>query len=318
MVKIVRTHDQKRYERAKREINFLKMFHKVKNIGNIVHGASQKARRGVPAKCACILEYFELGTVQTLLDTADPRFTESHVDTGGVTCLLFKETVAMAKDVLDGLECMHQMSIVHRDIKPANICVEMLPSATHLRFKIIDLGCAVSKVTRSSTSSRSSSAAPPPLQHGFTGQFTDLAGLKLPLGTLLFMSPEQLDRSTTVDGRSDVFCLGVTLYKCMSGRFPFVQPNRHWDEDKLARELIIKFGSSAEASPLVTPAHGTDARVRNVMATLVAKAIRKAPVERFSNASAMKAHVQRIDRYHPTPNRVSKTLNPKPNPKPKV
>ena len=305
MVKIVRTSDQKRFTRAEREINLLKMFYKVKNICTIVQGTARPARKGVPASCACVLEYFDLGTVQKLLDDGHSRFTERHE---GLTCLRFNEAVAMAKDVLDGLGCMHQMNIVHRDIKPANICVEILPSSTFLRFKIIDLGCAVSKMVQPTASSSASSTSPS-LQHGFTGQFTDVVGLMQPLGTLLFMSPEQLDRSKTIDGRSDIFNLGVTLYKCACGRFPFVQPKCHWDQEKLTLALMMKFASSAEASALAVRAGVTGARVHHMMATLIAKAIRKAAAERFSSVSAMKAAIARIDRCNPKPE-----SKPKPNP----
>ena len=294
MVKIIRTSDQKRFRRAEREINLLKMFHKVKNICNIVQGTIRPARRGVLASCVCVLEYFELGTVQTLLDNGDSRFTERYE---GLTCLRFNEAVAMAKDVLDGLKYMHEMNIVHRDIKPANICVEILPSSPHLRSKIIDLGCAVPKMAQPTASSGASSATSS-LQVGFTGQFTDMLGLKQPLGTLIFMSPEQIDRHKIIDGRSDIFNLGVTLYKCLCGRFPFVEPNSHWDQEKLTVQLIVKFTSSAEASPLIISAGVIGVQVRDMMAALIAKAIRKVPTERFSSVSTMKAAIERIGRYN--------------------
>ena len=297
MVKIVQTSDKKRFTRAEREIKLLKKFHKVKNICNILQGTTRPARAGALGSCACVLEYFDLGTVQTLLDNGDIRFTERR---NGLTCLRFNTTVAMAKDVLDGLECMHQMDIVHRDIKPANICVEILPSSTHLRFKIIDLGCAVSKMVQPTASSGASSASSS-LQHGFTGQFTDMAGLKQPLGTLLFMSPEQIDRHKIIDGRSDIFNLGVTLYKCLSCRFPFVQPERYWDKESLHRNLIVKFASSSEASPLVMPAGVISKQVCDIMVTLILKSIRKVAAKRFSSVSAMKEAIASIDRCNPEP-----------------
>ena len=125
------------------------------------------------------------------------------------------------------------------------------------------------------------------------------------------MSPEHLDPDRGVDGRSDLFSLGVTLYKCMSGgRFPFVQPHRLRSEEKLALELYKTFASSAEALPLNAPSCVTGAHGRDAMMELIAKALRKSLAERYSSASEMKAHVEHIERYpsHPL------TLSPYPSP----
>ena len=187
VVKVVATDDDDRYKRAKREMNLFKMFYKHKRICHLVNGIALDATK----RCICILQYHELGTVQTFLDAGDAKFTK-RADSAPSLCLRFKYVVAMAKDVLEGLECMHQMKIVHRDIKPGNICVEVGPSATEFRFTIIDLGAAVSMKTTTDESRSEFSPAPSPLA-GFTGQFTSMAGLKLPLGTVPFMSPEHID-----------------------------------------------------------------------------------------------------------------------------
>jgi serine/threonine-protein kinase len=93
--------------------------------------------------------------------------------------------------VADALGYAHTMGIVHRDIKPANIMYE--PESDTV--KVTDFGIA--RITDSSRTK--------------TGMV---------LGTPSYMSPEQLG-GKKIDGRSDLFSLGVTLFQMLSGRLPF-------------------------------------------------------------------------------------------------
>ena len=185
IIKITHTKDTKLYARAKRELFLYKKFHKAKRICNLINGTTRNAAPGLAFTCACVLEFFELGTVQSILDAGNPMFVE-RLKGFSSPILRFKYAVAMGKDVLDGLECMHKMHIVHRDIKPANICVELVPGTDHLRYTIIDLGSAVSTLVQDSDDDTDT-------ESGHFAQFTSVAGLKLPLGTVPFMSPEHLD-----------------------------------------------------------------------------------------------------------------------------
>ena len=286
VIKVVATHDTKRYERAKREMQLFKMFHKHKRICNLINSKAVDAVK----RCVCIFRFYELGTVQTLLDTDNLEFTHRPYD-DATACLRFKHTVDMANDVLEGLDCMHKMNIVHRDIKPANICVELLPSGTQLRFTIIDLGAAVSIQVLVSKP-----VAAVPATIGFTGQFTNLVGVKLPLGTVPFMSPEQIDDDRTVDGCSDVFSVGVTMYVCLCGRYPFVQTHGIRDEKHLALKLIQAYASAAEADPLNITIDGAKPRAVDEVIAIVTKSVRKLPKERYTSAAAMKQHIESIDR----------------------
>lgn len=101
------------------------------------------------------------------------------------------KVLSIVERVAEALNHAHQMNIVHRDIKPANI---MYDPATNTP-KVTDFGIA--RVTDSSRTK--------------TGMV---------LGTPSYMSPEQL-AGKKIDGRSDLFSLGVTLYQLSTGKLPF-------------------------------------------------------------------------------------------------
>ena len=96
--------------------------------------------------------------------------------------------------VAEALDYAHQQGVVHRDIKPANIMV-----AKDQTVKVMDFGIA--KMASSSKTQ------------------TDMV-----LGTPTYMSPEQI-AGKKVDGRSDIFSLGVVFYELLSGRPPFTADN---------------------------------------------------------------------------------------------
>jgi eukaryotic-like serine/threonine-protein kinase len=96
----------------------------------------------------------------------------------------------------------HSQGIVHRDLKPENVYLETRPGNPEF-VKILDFGIA--KVMRGDT------IDPQSPQLTATGQT---------LGTLEYMSPEQL-MGKPLDGRSDVYALGVVAYEMTTGRLPF-------------------------------------------------------------------------------------------------
>ena len=102
-------------------------------------------------------------------------------------------TLAIATQLCDALATAHDLQIVHRDIKPANLLID--ESGV---LKVMDFGIA-----RSFDLSKTGLT---------TGGFI--------IGTPQYMSPEQLT-SGTIDGRSDLFAVGVVLYECLTGRPPF-------------------------------------------------------------------------------------------------
>jgi serine/threonine-protein kinase len=111
------------------------------------------------------------------------------------------ETIALARQICDGLEAAHERGIVHRDLKPANIKVR--PDGT---IKILDFGLA-----RVLTEERPADASNSPTMPG--GRATT-AGLIL--GTAAYMSPEQA-RGRVVDKRADIWAFGAIVYEMLTG-----------------------------------------------------------------------------------------------------
>ena len=111
--------------------------------------------------------------------------------TKAANLLPVKETLKYIADAADALDYAHARNIVHRDIKPANL---MLVAETKT-IKVTDFG--VARITDASKTK--------------TGMV---------LGTPSYMSPEQLS-GMKVDGRSDLFSLGVTAYQLLTGQLPF-------------------------------------------------------------------------------------------------
>jgi len=111
--------------------------------------------------------------------------------------LPIKEALQIGSEVAEALQEAHSNGVIHRDLKPSNIMVTPTGHA-----KVLDFGLA-KRITRDKED----------LTSVLTREGTTL-------GTLAYMSPEQL-RGSTVDTRADVFSLGVVLYEMLTGVHPF-------------------------------------------------------------------------------------------------
>jgi serine/threonine protein kinase len=114
-----------------------------------------------------------------------------------------RETVGILKDVSRALAFAHERNVVHRDIKPGNILLSS-GSAT-----VTDFG-----VSKALSSARRS---------GEKGNGLTNTGMSL--GTILYMAPEQAAGDPEIDGRADIYSLGVTAYEMLCGAAPFAHLN---------------------------------------------------------------------------------------------
>ncbi len=111
------------------------------------------------------------------------------------------EAMHIVAQVLKGLARAHAAGIVHRDLKPDNVFL-VKHDTDPLFAKIVDFGISKIERPRANTS---------PLA---------LTGRGTVLGTPFYMSPEQAQASSDVDGRTDLYSVGAILFECLTGRPP--------------------------------------------------------------------------------------------------
>src|SRR5436853_1827958 len=141
------------------------------------------------------------GTMFLVMEYVEGELLATRIERSAIAP---REAIEMAGQIADALDEAHQLGIVHRDVKSANLM--LTPRGL---VKMLDFGLA--KVSEVQGKSNSSDYTTP------LGQQT-AAGIVL--GTVTYMSPEQaLGRA--IDGRTDIFSLGVVLYEMLTGRLPF-------------------------------------------------------------------------------------------------
>ena len=125
---------------------------------------------------------------------------EEHLQSWGGP-LPYDEVLAIFRGVLDAMHAAHERGIVHRDLKPQNILLRI--DGDTVLPKVMDFGIA--KVIEGTA-------------YTMTGAL---------LGTCRYMSPEQVRTPQQIDTRSDIYSLGVTLYRCVAGQCPFESDNHY-------------------------------------------------------------------------------------------
>ena len=136
-----------------------------------------------------VMEYLRGEDLATVLERGEPEAICDAVD--------------YVMQALSGIATAHKLGVVHRDLKPANLFLVEL--AEGRRIKVLDFG--ISKVMDESE--------PDGLRAGTT------TAANAVLGTPRYMSPEQVSSAKNVDGRTDIWSMGLILYELLTRSYPF-------------------------------------------------------------------------------------------------
>lgn len=155
-----------------------------------------------------------------------------------------ENAIEIFQQVLEGLGYLHAENIIHRDLKPENILIQ-----ENGEVKIVDFG--LSKVIN----------------------YTSLTSTGDPIGTWLYMSPEQIEDSKHIDRRSDLYTAGVILYEMLTGYHPY--------DFQSFPELLRKIGNKNKY-PVRPNSRGIT--ISNELENIILKLLIHNPYNRFNNS----------------------------------
>lgn len=160
----------------------------------------------------------------------------------------------LAAQTAEGLAAAHKMQIIHRDIKPANLLLHRQPDTTqgreHYTVKVNDFGLA----------------------RLLDGGVETVTGS--PMGTLAYMSPEQCLGNKQIDGRADLYSLGVVLYEMTTGYQPFQITG--------VSDALYKHVNTPPPSP-----RSMRSDLPIVVEEIIMRCLAKKPEERFATGTAL-------------------------------
>jgi serine/threonine-protein kinase len=161
-----------------------------------------------------------------------------------------EEARRIMMETADALSAAHALSVIHRDIKPDNILLE----GTRGRVMVTDFGIAKALSATSGAT---------------------LTGIGVAIGTPAFMSPEQAAGERDIDGRSDLYSLGVVTYQMLTGALPFNAPS-------VAGILMKQITEPAPDLRIKRPDTPED------LAMAVGRCLEKDPESRWATADALR------------------------------
>jgi len=171
------------------------------------------------------------------------------------------QAIPIARQICEGLAEAHRLGVIHRDLKPQNLMIDREGTV-----KIMDFGIARSLAAK-----------------GITG-----AGMMI--GTPEYMAPEQVE-GNEVDGRTDIYALGVILFETLTGRVPF--------EGETALSVVVKHKTEPPPDP-----RKINPQISEELSRVILRCLEKEIDKRYRKAEDLEADLARLEKSIPAAEKV--------------
>jgi len=206
----------------------------------------------------------EAGEPYVVMEYVEGRAIDEYCSAEGLSV---EARLRLFRDVCSAVQCAHGFLVVHRDIKPGNILVTEEGTPKLLDFgiaKLLDPGLVPYTLAETGTSMR--------------------------LLTLAYASPEQI-RGEAVTTATDVYSLGVLLYELLTGEGPYKVSS---DAPRALERAVLEQEPERPSATAASPAEGgRRRRLSRDLDTIVLKALRKEPAERYASVEQLSEDVRR-------------------------
>jgi len=203
------------------------------------------------------------GTLFIAMEFIDGSSLKDVIQTAGP--LPAARIVSLTGQIAAALAAAHARNIIHRDLKPQNVCITRDETGREVA-KLLDFGIAKS----------------------FGDDATQVTATGLALGTPQYMSPEQTT-GQPLDGRSDLYSLGVIVYEMLTGVVPF--------DAKSAPAVLVKHVNEVPEPP---SRRRPDVTIPAELEALALRCLEKDPARRFPDAQAVRAALDAVSAEAPT------------------
>jgi len=215
----------------------------------------REAQAAVRIKSPHVARVIDVGT----LESGSPYMVMEYLEGRDLGAILAAEgplspraAVTFVLQACEAIASAHGAGVVHRDLKPPNLFVTSAADGTPT-LKVLDFG--ISKLT----------------EPGASGSLTQT---QVAMGSPFYMSPEQIRSTREVDGRTDIWALGVVLYELLTGAVPF-------ESDSMPALCALVL----ESEPTALSRHRPD--VPPALEAVVAKCLAKDVTKRYQNVAEL-------------------------------
>ncbi len=214
------------------------------------------------------------GEAYFVMEYLDGKSLRSRIDSACTN----EEIIRWGKQMASVLAAAHDIGIIHRDLKPDNLMLIADPDVEGgERIRVLDFGIARISM---------------PEHLGEELDLLHMTKTGMLIGTPMYMAPEQCSSAKTVDGKADVYAIGVILYELACGQPPFIGQSKEASKPSNpgAAAVAILFGHLNHEPP---PLRDRNTQISPALASLIHRLLVKNPGERPSMRELL-AELQRL------------------------